>query len=495
MGHSACLRLPGLLSLLLVLAACAPALDVKPIDLNAEPAAQIKTLKTALDAARQDEVPLFSPTWFTRANASAAEAASARAQGGEIGAMLKAVAQGDAELAQARHFAAIAHKELSATYQARKDALSAGAGDLYVDDFVAAERGFRGLTEDIESDNLSGARKHSKNVLQAYRDLELRAIKQHTLGEVRRLNQLAVRAGARRYTPRTLKEAEDSLAATDSFITTNPKATREIQTKAGDSLRRAQHLQIVLQQVQEWERLGIEDRVRYVDDALNKIDTIVATDDEDKPVLTLAKRFETLEQRARVLMDNQAFLNTELSRVQEERRQEMMDALKRETEYQTRIAKTSAGEQQAAAQLKAERETAARFERVRQMFSDAEADVYRQGGDMLIRLKGLNFEIGDAYLLPEHYPLLTKVMQAARVINASKMVVEGHTDTTGTAAVNQALSQERAAAVKAYIVNNGGMGANLITVIGFGPDKPIAANTSAEGRRLNRRTDILLSTR
>lgn len=493
MPHFATLRWLGLLWIVLTTSACAPALVVKPIDLSADPSAQIKALKTSLDAARQEEVHLFSPTWFARADASTTEAANARAAGGEIGAILKTVARGNAELAQARRFAGIARKELSEPYQARKDAISAGGANLYAEDFAAAERGFRGLTEDIEGENLSSARKDSKNVIQAYRDLELRAIKQHTLGEARRLNDLALKAGAKRYAPRTLKEAEKSLADTDVFITQNPKATREIQAMAGDTLRRAQHLQIVLQQVQEWERLSIEDRVRYVEDVLGKIDTIVTTDDETKPAQTLAQHFEALEQRARALVNNQTFLNTELSRVQEERRQEMIDVLKRETAYQTKIATTSAGEQKAAAQLKAEREQAERFERVGKMFSDNEADVYRQGNDVLIRLKGLNFDVGQAYVLPAHYPLLTKVIQAARVIDASKMVVEGHTDTTGTPAMNQALSRERAEAVKAYIVNNGGLSADLITAIGFGPDKPIAANTSPDGRRLNRRTDIILS--
>ncbi len=493
MRHLAYLRWPGLLWTVLVLSACAPTLEIKPIDLSADPSAQIKSLKTSLDAARQEEVHLFSPTWFARADASTTEATNARAQGGETGAILKTVARGNAELAQARHFAGIARKELSEPYQARKDAISAGAADLYAEDFAAAERGFRGLTEDIEGENLAGARKDSKNIIQAYRNLELRAIKQHTLGEARRLNDLALRAGAKRYVPRTLREAEDSLAEADAFITQNPKATREIQAKAGDTLRRAQHLQIVLQQVQEWERLSIEDRVRYVEDALGKIDGIVTTDDETKPAQTLAQHFEAIEQRARALVDNQSFLNTELSRLQEERRQEMIDVLKRETAYQTKIATTNAGEQKVAAQLKAEREQAARFERVSQMFSAAEADVYRQGNDVLIRLKGLSFDVGQAYVLPGHYPLLTKVIQAARILDASKIVVEGHTDATGTPAVNQALSRERAEAVKTYIVNNGGLSADLITAIGFGADKPIAANTSPEGRRLNRRTDIILS--
>jgi outer membrane protein OmpA-like peptidoglycan-associated protein len=112
----------------------------------------------------------------------------------------------------------------------------------------------------------------------------------------------------------------------------------------------------------------------------------------------------------------------------------------------------------------------------------------------LIRLKGLNFEVGKAYVRPEYYPLLTKVLQASRIIESRSIVVEGHTDTTGTSALNQVLSQERAESVRAYIANNGGLSAERINAIGFGPDKPIAPNTTVDGRRLNRRTDIVFRT-
>lgn len=495
-AHSGWLvRLIAMIATTTWIVACAPALEVKPIALSSDPTAQIKSLKEALDTARKNEVHLFSPTWFARADASSSEAAGLRERGGDIQTMLTAVARGRAELEQANRFAGIARTELAESYQARKDAIAAGAAELYGRDFGSVEARFRALGEDVENENLSSARNDGKNVVQVYRELELRAIKEHTLGEARRLIDTAIDNGAHRNAPRSLKEAQSSLAATDKFITGNPRATQEIQARASDTLRRASYLNVVLQQVKTWGGISLEDQIRSVDSGLTKIDATLAGDSQDRQVQTLDQHMDDIQQRVRVLVDNQRFLNSELSSLQEQRRREVAETLKRETEYQATIAKSSAEEARAAAALENEKDLAARFARVQQMFSKNEAEVYRQGNDLLIRLKGLNFEVGKAYVLPEHYPLLTKVMQASRIVDAGSMTVEGHTDTSGTAAVNQVLSQERAAVVKAYLVNNGGFSAELINAIGFGPDKPIAANTTADGRRLNRRTDVILNTR
>ena len=68
--------------------------------------------------------------------------------------------------------------------------------------------------------------------------------------------------------------------------------------------------------------------------------------------------------------------------------------------------------------------------------------------------------------------------------------IEGHTDSTGAADVNRALSKARAEAVKKYLVTNFHVPENRFKTAGFGPDKPIAANTTEEGRMENRRTEI-----
>jgi OOP family OmpA-OmpF porin len=69
------------------------------------------------------------------------------------------------------------------------------------------------------------------------------------------------------------------------------------------------------------------------------------------------------------------------------------------------------------------------------------------------------------------------------------VVIEGHTDSVGTAEYNKKLSQERADAVKKYMVEKGGIDANRLKAQGFGEEKPIASNKMKEGRQQNRRVE------
>ena len=69
------------------------------------------------------------------------------------------------------------------------------------------------------------------------------------------------------------------------------------------------------------------------------------------------------------------------------------------------------------------------------------------------------------------------------------VVIEGHTDNVGTDAYNKNLSQERADAVKRYMVEEGGIDANRIDAKGFGEERPVASNDTEEGRLQNRRVE------
>ena len=73
----------------------------------------------------------------------------------------------------------------------------------------------------------------------------------------------------------------------------------------------------------------------------------------------------------------------------------------------------------------------------------------------------------------------------------SKIVVEGHTDSQGSASNNQDLSQRRAQAVRDYLVTRG-IATDRITAQGFGSTRSVADNTSTEGRANNRRVEIVV---
>jgi OOP family OmpA-OmpF porin len=71
-----------------------------------------------------------------------------------------------------------------------------------------------------------------------------------------------------------------------------------------------------------------------------------------------------------------------------------------------------------------------------------------------------------------------------------KIVIEGHTDDRGPADFNRTLSQQRADAVRDYLVKKG-VAADRLETKGFGPDRPVQPNTTSEGRAANRRVDFL----
>jgi outer membrane protein OmpA-like peptidoglycan-associated protein len=104
-------------------------------------------------------------------------------------------------------------------------------------------------------------------------------------------------------------------------------------------------------------------------------------------------------------------------------------------------------------------------------------------------LEGVNFATGKAELTPESQAILDGVAESLVAHEDIKVQVGGHTDNTGSAAVNKRLSAARAEAVRQYLISKG-VAANRLTARGFGPSKPIASNKTAEGRSQNRRVEL-----
>lgn len=103
----------------------------------------------------------------------------------------------------------------------------------------------------------------------------------------------------------------------------------------------------------------------------------------------------------------------------------------------------------------------------------------------------LQFEVGKDIIKPESFPSLDVLAQTLTDAPTWKLKLSGHTDNTGSAAFNLALSKKRAEAVKKYLVSKG-VTADRITTEGLGSTKPIASNDTAEGRNANRRVEFLI---
>lgn len=99
------------------------------------------------------------------------------------------------------------------------------------------------------------------------------------------------------------------------------------------------------------------------------------------------------------------------------------------------------------------------------------------------------FDFDKSTLKPEGRQLLDQVAQQAQGIDLETIIAVGHTDSIGSDAYNQKLSERRAASVKAYLVSKG-IDPNRIYTEGKGKKAPIASNKTAQGRAQNRRVEI-----
>lgn len=105
--------------------------------------------------------------------------------------------------------------------------------------------------------------------------------------------------------------------------------------------------------------------------------------------------------------------------------------------------------------------------------------------------QGILFATGKADLQPESRSVLKEIATTLKEHGDLKILIEGHTDNVGNAANNLALSDARAAAVKAALVADYGVAAERISTKGFGDTKPSVPNATPEGRAQNRRVEVV----
>lgn len=110
-----------------------------------------------------------------------------------------------------------------------------------------------------------------------------------------------------------------------------------------------------------------------------------------------------------------------------------------------------------------------------------------------IELK-ITFDTAKSIIKPEFEGEVSKLATFMNQYADTVVTVEGHTDSQGSDAYNQKLSQSRADAVKAALITKYGIGADRVNAIGFGEAKPVADNTTATGREQNRRVVGQVST-
>lgn len=130
--------------------------------------------------------------------------------------------------------------------------------------------------------------------------------------------------------------------------------------------------------------------------------------------------------------------------------------------------------------------------KLRQQLRGTGVSVERVGDNINLIMPGnITFATNSADINSSFYPVLDSVALVLTEFDKTVVVVAGHTDSDGSDALNETLSRNRASSVSNYLISQKILPARF-EIIGFGERQPIASNTTAEGKQLNRRVEITL---
>lgn len=444
---------------LTALMGCSSGPTVQDYPATASPTEEITNLENDIKTAQSNQVDMLSPTNFKDAREALEDAKKMNLKGKDADDTLHEVAVGRAYLNSANTVAKTARANIEDVIAARQAAIAAAAPAYFGKEMAKADEDFKDVSKNFENNKLEKVAKERKELQEKYLALELRAIKESHLKESRDTIALAKKEKAEKFAPRTLAAAEKSYMDTEAYITANRHNTSAIKSRVAATRAAAFH-------------------------ALNINRTAKGTDKTSSEEVALAMEKE----RQRVAATQSQLSNVE---GQLENTQGQLENTQSALEGSVDVNAALLSEQE---KLEAEKRLNEKYESARKEFASDEAEVYKQGDALLIRLKGMEFPSGKQTITPKSKILLEKVSKVVDEFGSSSTVtIQGHTDSVGGKKINDRLSQNRATAVKEYLQSNeGGIEAQQIEAVGYGYQKPLATNKTADGRAQNRRVDIVI---
>ncbi|MBI3950958.1 MAG: OmpA family protein [Acidobacteria bacterium] len=301
-------------------------------------------------------------------------------------------------------------------------------------------------------------------------------------GQARTAVELAERAGAQQYAPDELAKAREAL--------------RKVEADVGAGVDK----RVVMSQAHEVVRLAVAAQKQAEERAFQ-----AALDAERKGHAEETSRLEKSMQEAQTEAERarlQAEQRELQLRMEERARQEALrqaeeaarraaeaERQRREAEERARLAQQQAQQAESEAErLRREREEAR--SQMEQALSLV-VETRRTARGLILNLPDILFEFNKATLQPQAREVLDKIAQILLKFQGYRLSIEGHTDSIGSDAYNQKLSEKRAQSVRNYLTK-ADIPLTVIEAAGFGESQPIASNTTGEGRQKNRRVEIVI---
>jgi outer membrane protein OmpA-like peptidoglycan-associated protein len=468
------------------------------------PVEELNLIENEIAIARQNQNDVLSPVNFAKAESAYLKAKSIAEKEGSASRILEYIDDSRQYLKNTEENARVARTVLAQVIESRRMARIAGAPKLGKN-YENIEHRFLELTRAIEKNNIRYAQKNAPAVNKDFRKIEMRAIKTETIGEVKAILKKAEKDEITQYAPESFAYAKQLLNETDAFISENPYAKAEMYQMAQNNLFMARRALSIADQCKAIQTMKPEEIALYVEDILFLIATQLSAPDMRDQKFYIQE--DNIEESIKSLLDDNMFMKEQLTLKRNALESLQVECDKKTVELNQQIAflegkskeeraeiERLQAEQRAMEQrLETDRQLSRIFAEVRSSFRPEEAEVYKKGNQLVLRLKGIQFPVGQAIIMPENYFLLSKAQRAIRHLTNPSVVIEGHTDSTGTPELNKHLSQQRADAVRDYLIANQTLPANKIIAVGYGSERPLASNATPEGRAINRRIDIIIA--
>ncbi|HVI11007.1 MAG TPA: OmpA family protein [Candidatus Binatia bacterium] len=301
--------------------------------------------------------------------------------------------------------------------------------------------------------------------------------------EARNAVAIAKAAGAQQYAPDSLTKAEDMLQRAEDYYQRKQGRT-PIGTAARGATQMAEDARVLTLRRIEQDKIEAERRARQ--EAQEKAEA-EARDAQDRAQQAQAQADEDARRRA----------EAEQARADAERQQQAALAQQQQAEA------ASAAAQQAAADAERQREEADRQrQEAIQQKEEMRARLLAQLNQVLqtrdtargliVSMPDVLFDFNKYTLKPEARERLARISGIVLAYPDLKLQVEGYTDSIGSDEYNQQLSEKRAESVRDYLVSSG-VSMNNVAATGMGKADPVADNSTAAGRKLNRRVEMIVS--
>jgi outer membrane protein OmpA-like peptidoglycan-associated protein len=287
--------------------------------------------------------------------------------------------------------------------------------------------------------------------------------------EARNAVEIAKLHGAPAYAPETFSKAESSLKLAEQLLASKASKNTIIST-ARQTVQSAEDARALAVDRQEKERIAKE-REEAAAKARAEAETKAAAE-----AAAARQRAEAEAAAARQKAEEEA---SEAKRIADEQ------AAEAKAQADAEIARRQAALEQA------ERQKQELRQRLLQQFNRVLPTTDTPRG-LVVNMGDVLFDTGKSDLRPAAREALAKLSGIVLNYPTLHLTIEGYTDSTGSAEFNQALSEKRAGSVMDYLVKQG-LDEGSLTAKGFGMNNPIADNSTAAGRQLNRRVEIVVS--